>query len=336
MAVIKDVAQKAGVSIGTVSKYFNHPDQLKPSTHERVRQAVEALGYRPNPIARSMRTGKTRIVAVMVPEVANPFYAEGFNSLSKLLVTAGYLPLLITTDNNPNLHNADSLSSLIAQADAIVLYLLDASINNALMARLQSRKPTLLVAQRDYPEAQHSVVIEEQDGMAAVARHMIDIGRRRIAFVGGPANDSMTDTKYSGFRDALSQSAFAPIASIRCDGFSPRLGYMAAAQLMALTDPPDAICCANDALAMGTLKYLLHMGIRVPEQVAVSGYDDLILSRVTEPALTTVLLPLDEVARATLRFLKADDANPFCTERLLTSLAIRGSTVAGWVGEPWA
>ncbi len=339
MPVIKDVALRAGVSIGTVSKYFNHPDQLKPSTRERVRQAVEALGYRPNPIARSMRTGKTRLVAVMVPEVANPFYAEGFNALSGCLVSAGYLPLLITTNDNPNVSDPDEMAPIVAQTDAIVLYLLDASLNDALLPVLQNEKPTLLVTQRENPMAQCSIVIEEEDGMAAVGRHLLSIGRRRIAFVGGPADDSMTDSKYSGFMASLSLQGVRPLPPIRCEGFSPKMGYLAAERLMAdVADErrPDAICCANDALAMGVLKYLLQSGLSVPEDVAVSGYDDLMLSRITVPALTTVRLPLDEVAHVALRFLQADAQHPFRTERLLASLTVRGSTVAGWVGEAWA
>lgn len=338
MAVIKDVAQLAGVSIGTVSKYFNHPEQLRPATRERVGRVVEALGYRPNPIARSMRTGKTQIVAVLAPEIANPFYAEGFSSLSAQMVAAGYLPLLITTDGNPLVEDAKELSLLIAHTDAIVLYLLDAELNDRLLARLQAIKPTLLVTQRPHAKAASSVVIEEEEGMAELAQHLLSIGRRRIAFVGGPEKDSMTDTKYDGFLRALGASGIAPLRPLRCASFTPRAGFEAARAILEQGHlgniRPDAVCCANDALAMGVLKYMRARGIRVPEDIAVTGYDNLALSLITDPALTTVRLPLDEVAAVAVEFMRAG-SDGFGARRLGTSLCIRTSSEPGSAGDPY-
>lgn len=326
MVVIKDVARLAGVSTGTVSKYFNHPEQLRPSTRQRVAKIVDELEYRPNPIARSMRTGKTQIVAVFVPEIANPFYAEGFSYLSTQMLALGYLPLLITTDNNPVLSDPQRLSILIAQTDAIILYLLDEKLNCLLLPSLQAQKPTLLVTQRDETISHHSIVIEEEKGMATMAKHLYDIGRRRIAFIGGPVNDSMTDSKYAGFLSALEDKSATLLTPIRCEGFSPNLAYAAAKSLIELDEAPDAICCANDNLAMGTLKCLHEHGFRVPQDIALTGYDNLSLSELTEPELTTVLLPLERVAVIAAEFLKSEN-DEFKSQRLETSLIVRGSTV---------
>lgn len=329
MAVIKDVAQRAGVSIGTVSKFFNHPELLRSETRDRVEKAVAELNYRPNPLARSMRTGRTHTVAVLVPEIANPFYAEGFSCLSAEMIAAGFMPLLITTDNNPIMTDEKRLSLLFAQTDAIVLYLLDNELNARLLPLLFKKKPAIVVSQRPEPLAQHSIIIEEAKGMRMVARHLEAIDRRRIAFIGGPDKDPMTDTKLEGFSRGLAEGGAHLSKIVRCAGFSPRLGYLAAKQLWGSGLRPDAFCCANDALAMGCLKYLNANRIAVPQRVAVTGYDDLALSRITEPALTTVRLPIQETAKVTASVLLSIDSAESSVKRLETSLVIRGSTVEG-------
>lgn len=298
MAVIKDVAQRAGVSIGTVSKFFNHPDSLRPSTYQKVARAVAELDYRPSAIARSMRTGHTNIVAIFVPEISNPFYAEAYSLLAAALNGTPFIPLLITTEQNPAVADMQKLSLMLSHADAAVLYLLDNRLNAQLIPFFAGLSlPCVVVSQR-LESAAYTIVIQEKEGAHQAAQHLIDTGRRHIAFIGGPEVDLMTEDKLAGFQNALAEGKLLPHSVTRCPNFTPYSAYQAAAAIWAEPEEtsPDALFCANDSLALGALRYLHEHGHTVPAQVALVGFDDLPLCQLSQPQLSSVALPLVGIA----------------------------------------
>lgn len=337
MAVIKDVAKLAGVSIGTVSKFFNHPESLRPDTYQKVAVAVASLDYRPSAIARSMRTGRTNIVAILVPEISNPFYAEAYSLLSAKLTETSFIPLLITTDGNPVLTDMEKLSLMLSHADAAILYLLDNRLNAQLISFFKELSmPCLVISQRP-EQADYTILIEETEGAYSAAQHLLAIDRKRIGFIGGPQDDLMTHDKYQGFLQAIQEEGLEPSCIKHCPSFSPDEAYRAVAEIHAQLgekDFPNALFCANDSLSLGGLKYLSKQGYRVPDRVAIVGFDDLPLCRLSQPELSSIALPLAQIAVHASSMLVAAEHQrrnaspqiPIPPVVLSTSLVVRASS----------
>ena len=332
MAVIQDVAQRAGVSVGTVSKYLNRPSQLKETTRLRVARAIEELNYRPNPIARSMRTGRTDLIAVFAPEIANPFYAEACSCILAKAQSMGLTAIIVTTENNPLLESDEHIQEFVDHVDGIILLLLDNALSTRLMLMLQKEHHTVVVTQRYEPLSSNFIMIRERQGMHEAARHLLETGRRRIAFIGGPEGDCMTIYKLHGFLDALSESGVQIAGQVNAEGFLPHDGYEAARRLFASGAEPDAVSCANDSLAIGCMKFIQQRGLVIPDDIAVTGFDDIPLSTLLTPELTTVALPMQEIAEQALGMLaehiRDNDFQSRGRQTLEARLVIRNSTAA--------
>ncbi len=329
MAVIKDVAKLAGVSVGTISKYLNNQGNLKKETRLRVEYAINKLQYKPSPVARSMRTGKTNTIAVIVPDIANPFFAEIYNAIRQSSAQNGYIPILYTTADDLKILK-DYLSSIsIKQVDGIILCFVDEDETIAqFLDEVQKSIPIVMLSWNISNTKFNCVSVDVFEGATKATNHLISLGHKQIAYVGG--HDRVSAEKHSGFIKALKNAALGSKAEFEYYGdFNLQTGFYAARKFSMLPDMPTAIFAENDILAIGCIKYLLQSNIRVPEDVAVIGFDNIKLSAMYEPSLSTISLPIVQMGEESVKLLvSVMDKNDAKNKMLIlkNELVVRNST----------
>lgn len=331
MAVIKDVAKLAGVSVAAVSKYLKTPEAMREDTRRQIEAAIRELNYRPSPLAQSLRTRRTGMVAVMMPAITNPFFAELFDALRRILLKKRYTALLQTASDVDELRAA-MFNLSIRQVDGVLLCFMD---DEALVAELAGCSigvvPLVAVSWHSIMEGCGTVVVNVREGMRQAAAHLIATGRRRIAYIGGPESSSISQEKYAGFRSALDAAGIAADpALVLHGGYTLESGYLAATQLLKSRLRPDAIAAENDVLAVGAVRRLTGEGLAVPHDVAVTGFDDIPLSSMVEPPVTTVRLPVEHICMAAADILTAmiDGEGPGAENAFNPSLVVRRSSDA--------
>ncbi len=330
MAVIKDVAKLAGVSVGTVSKYLNNEGNLKEETRQKVEYAINKLQYKPSPLARSMRTGKTNTIAVIAPDITNPFFAEIYNSIRQSAAQSGYVPILYTTADDLRILKDYLSSASIKQADGIITCFVDEDENIAqFINELQKSMPIVMLSWNISNTKLNCISIDVFEGAMKATNHLISLGHKHIAYVGG--HDRVSAEKHSGFIKALKNAALEAKPEFEYYGdFNLQTGYYAARKFSILPDMPTAIFAENDILAIGCIKYLLQSNIRVPEDVAVMGFDNIKLSAMYEPSLSTISLPIVQMGEESVKLLvSAMDKNDSKNRMLIlkNELVVRNSTV---------
>jgi LacI family transcriptional regulator len=285
---IADVAREAGVSAQTVSRALNNKGEISPETRQRVLQTVDRLGYRPNTLARGLVTQKTSTFGLVVPDIANPFFSEVARGAEDAAHREGYSLLLCNTMENAA-REMEALRTLEAQrVDGVLLC--SSRLSERDLASMMARLPPVVLVNREAPGANlRSACIDDEAGAYRAVRHLLSSGRRTIAFLAGPAASHSGHRRATGYRRALAEARVAidPALSIEC---APDIegGYEAARR--AITDHPrtDALLCYNDLVAVGALQALTALDRRVPEDIAVIGFDDILLAALVTPPLTTL------------------------------------------------
>ncbi|MBT3320161.1 MAG: LacI family DNA-binding transcriptional regulator [Clostridia bacterium] len=304
MAVIKDVAQLAGVSKSTVSKFLNNPDQLSQDYRVRVEKAVNELNFVPSNIARSMRTKKTNQIAMIVPDIANPFYSELFSEMRAYAMQLGYRVIVYTTEDD--LHELekyiDNIDSIFA--DGIIICFLDEDEIIKRFDELRDKIPVTFVSWDIHRTSFNSVVVSLNDSIYRITKYMTELGYERIAFINGPADSRISKEKFSGFSRALHQANLKVYDEYITYGRNRlKHGYRNASVLMQLNEPPQAIIAANDHLALGCIKYLTQHNYRVPEDIAVTGHDGVQMAYIFDPSITTQAMPIQEMCKSAVDML---------------------------------
>ena len=332
MAVIKDVAKLAGVSTGTVSKYLNNPSGLKEDTRKRVELAINNLLYTPSPLARSMRTRKTNTVAVVVPDISNPFYGEVYKYIRLAIIQKGYTPILYTTEDNLDILRGYLSGISIGQLDGLILcYPGEDEALAAFTEEIQSQVPLVLLGWDISDNKLNSVVIDVFEGIYKATKYMISLGHKDIAYVGGFEGSRISREKYGGFARAMKDAGHeVDSRHVYFGNDTLQSGYQAARSFtMTAGGSLTAIVAEDDFLAIGCLKYLLNRGVRVPEDIAVIGFDDILLARMFEPSLSTISLPKEQIGKEAVKLLMSRIDKPLGKNRqiiLNTELVIRNST----------
>ncbi|HET9142836.1 LacI family DNA-binding transcriptional regulator [Actinophytocola sp.] len=329
---VHDVARRAGVSTATVSRALSDADKLHPDTLERVRQAIEELGYLPNGAARGLTSRKTRVLALCFLDQGDPesdagddamLYIDGVvRGMERAARERGYA-ILIGAVQDPDAA-LDLAVSLASRADGIVL--LGQAAPSSAIQRLK-RLPVVVVAGRceDDQGWVDQVRVDNAAGMTELVTHLIEVhGHTRLAYLGGPADSPDAAERWAAFRATLT-AAGLPVPLPLVGDFTQHTGAQAAEVL----DPvPGAVVCANDQMAIGLMTALRDRGVRVPEEVAVVGFDGIDLGRHVRPALTTVRQPMQPIGAAAVtlleRRLRVRDLPPEDL-RLPTQLIIRAS-----------
>ena len=303
MAVIKDVAKYAGVSISTVSKYFNNPSGLTEPYRTRVEEAVRALDFSPNPLARGLRTKLTNSLALVVPDIDNYFYSEIYSSIRSAAMEQGYVTQLYTTQENRH-ELIDLLSRLSpVKTDGILICFLDEDEMIDRISHAGLNIPITLMSW-DVNNQFQSVVLSMSATIYRATKALLDAGHRRIAYIGGTPGSRISEEKYSGYARAMREQDI-PIRDdyLFSGNYRFHIGYQATGTFMSLAEPPTGIVCANDTLAVGCLKYLGAHDYTIPGDVAVVGMDGTQLSRIYDPSITTMAMPIGDMCRTAVDLL---------------------------------
>lgn len=288
------------MSVRTVSNVVNDFDQVSDSTRARVRAALEELGYQPNLIARKLRAGRTGVLGLFVPKLSQPYFAELADAVVAAAADRGCSVLVDQTDGRRG-HERSLLESMGRGRmwDGMIMSPLRLSRGD--LAHFEGQMPLVLLGEhgQDYRVAR--VGADNEAAARDVVSHLLDTGRRHIAVVGyqsGPSGDTGR-VRARGYRQRMRSAGIRvqPEWLVRPSRFDRQAGAAAVRELLGGSHPPQAVFCFNDELALGALFALHQLGVRVPDDVAVVGWDDIIESRFCWPALTTVCVPRDEVAR---------------------------------------
>lgn len=293
MANIYDVANAAGVSISTVSHVLNGTRFVSPDTRAKVLAAIEELNYRPSSLARAMVRQETRTIGLIVPDIVNPFYADLGRGVENYGYEAGYSVLLCNSDRKAEKETA-YLDMLISKRVDGVIYATSDRAEERL-APLAAHGVPVVTFDRDYAGIS-AIMLDNYGGGLAAARHLVELGHRRIACITGPESPSLSSDRVRGYRAALEAAGLPEDHSLTLSGnYTLASGHDVARALMQQPDPPTAIFACNDAMAIGALAALRELGLCVPGQVSIVGYDNITASAYTYPPLTTVATPIREL-----------------------------------------
>ncbi|EYS84924.1 transcriptional regulator [Cupriavidus sp. SK-4] len=303
----KDLATRLGVATSTISRAFDKRSRISDEMRRRIIAMADEVGYRPNAIARSLNQRRSGIVALVMGGLANPFYAEALEAFSSQLQRAGRQLLLFVASEGSD---ADDLMPQLLQyqVDAIVV---TAARLSSRMSELCERQgvPVVFMNRRVDDPTVWSVCCDNERTGAAVAGHLVANGRRACAFVSGDPSVSTTSDRLRGFERGLAAHGQRLAACVR-GGYTYEGARAAAADLFAARKPRvDAVFCANDVMALGVLGYLrTNTSLRVPQDVAVVGFDDIKAAAYPENGLTTVRQPVSEMIDRVVRLL--DEGRP--------------------------
>lgn len=327
MANIKDIAQAAGVSTTTVSRALAKPSMVKKATVDRVKAAVAALDYTPNALASSLRRKRADTIVVVVPDILNPFYSGIVQGIENVAHDVAFRILLgETKDQQARL---DSYSEMLASKQADGLILIGSLTPSNYNPAATSREHMVLACEYLEGYALPRVRIDNIAASAEAVSYLIALGHERIATITGPLDSRLGRDRLQGFRDAMAK-ADLPVdeSHIVSGSFTLDSGTLAMQKLVMHRNPPTAVFCANDEMAIGAVRALNDAGIWVPTGCSVVGFDDIRFARYASPPLTTVGQPNVEIGEVAMRLMLASlDGSTDASEVVLPHrLTVRAST----------
>ncbi len=295
MTTIREVAERAGVSLTTVSHVINQTRYVSDATRQRVLEAMDELNYRPNALARSLRSGKTQTLGLILPDSSNPFFAELGRAVEKTAIQAGYSVILCNSESDVAREEFYVGVLSTKQIDGIIFVATGNPIES--LQYLDEQGIPVLVVDRDLPDFEVDAVLTDNLlGGYQGTQHLLEQGHTRIAFISGPLNGTPSAKRVDGYRKALLEADIEiDPALILLGDYHPESGWEAAAKLLSLNQPPTAIFCANDLMAMGAIRAINTAGLLVPHHIAVVGFDNIELSKYCTPPLTTVAQPIEDI-----------------------------------------
>ena len=332
MITISDVARRARVTTATVSNVITQRVPVSEKTRARVLEAIEELGYRPNLVARGLSQGKTKTLALVVPTLSNPFFAEVVEEVERVSDQHDYQLLLSMTHNSLEEGKRHLERMASRWVDGFIVMGMAADIVDVLALKDGGKEVVLSVWNQDqYTQTLPIIDIDFRLAGELATRHLIECGHRHIAAI---IEEPVQLTRRRGFETALVEAGLpAPPEYIRQGNSSFESGYQGALELLALPTPPTGIFAGNDWMALGAIEAIVSQGLSVPHDIAVVGVDDISQAAHAHPPLTTISIPKREMARAAtellLRYVQARDV-PEEPLKILVSphLKVRQSTAS--------
>jgi LacI family transcriptional regulator len=324
---IKDVAERAGVSVATVSRALNGHPSVTAAARERVQQAAVALHYMPHGAARSLSTRRTDSIGVLLPDLHGEFFSELIRGIDAGARARG-LHLLVSSSHGDAAEAAAALRSMQGRVDGLLL--MSPYVDAGMLANNLPRGFPLVLMNSVISEADCSaVLIDNYGGAYGMVRYLVASGYRRIAFVTGPEDNLDARARLQGYRNAMAELCPDQDELVLHGDFTEEGGYRAGKQILALQIRPDVIFAANDIMAIGCLFALTQSGVAVPRTMAVVGFDDIPIARYITPALTTVRVRIADLGgRALQRLLATVDQHEgsrVTTETMQPELVVRAS-----------
>ena len=326
---MRDIAKLAGVSSATVSNVINGSSVVRPETAARVRKVIEETRFVPNGSAATLKYGRSSSYGLIIPDITNPFFPEFIRSFEAILVSNSQDMFMATTDLHVSRMQQTIRRMLIRQVDGVAL--LAAEIETGpIEALIHHRVPLVTMDRRVVGPGLSDVMIDYLSGMREAVRHLRGLGHQRIAYIGGSSGLTISDHRINAFHQAMDDSGL-PVRSeyIRSGNYRISGGETCMEELFSLTEQATAIMCTNDLTAIGALRVIRRHGLSVPEDLSVIGFDDIEMSDIIQPPLTTVRLSREDLAQAFYTALSDFGKDSHVTGReyrVTTSLVLRDST----------
>lgn len=333
---ITEIAKAAGVSPATVSRAMNNTDHpMNQETKERILRIANALGYQPNMVARSMRTDRTYTIGIIVENILSPFIPPIIRGIQDFLHPEGYSSIIINSDWDPKIE-ANSISSLNNRMiDGIIF--VETWHHSPDAIEKMTTKPFVFVHRLFNSHSPNSVLPDDYGGARLATQHLAKLGHQRIAFINGPKDWDASLNRIRGYKDEL-EACGLPLEKnlIKKGDWEVKGGYLATLALAGMRNPPTAVFAANDLMALGTIYALQEAKLRVPQDIAVVGYDNRNFSGFVRPAITTVTLPCYEMGVSAARLL-SDLIND--KVKAVEPIEVKGELIVretcGAIHEPW-
>ncbi len=329
---IKAVAKRAGVSTATVSRTINGSAKVTPQTADRVRAAIQDLNFYPNTNARALGSGRSRLYGLIISDITNPFFPEIAKAFEDIAVEHGQEVLMANTNYDPVRMETCVRQMLQRKVDGVAI--MTSEMDDKLVKTLKGQNIPIVFLDTGQSGPGISVLrINYAGGVESGMDHLIGLGHRRFAFISGPLHLVSALTRFRAFNEGMARNHLVTHQALiregnhRVDG-----GHDAMARILESGARPTAVMASNDLTAIGAMGAIYEHGLRVPEDVSVIGYDNIQLSAFTRPALTTIGLPRDEIARTAFRALfrasSPGTTQPIPGEKHLvqTTLVLRKST----------
>lgn len=332
MATIYDVAELAGVAVKTVSRAINHHPNVSAKTRLKVEQAIAKLNYAPSPIARQMRTGASNAIGMLYGDPSSGYQSQLNHAMLKACSNAR-LYMAVELFDESNLDWTDQVDRFIQRTDVASMVLVppicDSSAVHALL-RDRGIRSVLISPSRPVPGFS-AVCMDDRAAATQVTNHLLDLGHRRIAHIAGRENHVVTLLRRLGFEDACRAAGLEPgvAAPVRQGRFEFKQAMECTRDLLSLPERPTAIFAANDHMAIAAIMMARQMGLRVPEDVSIAGFDDTWIGQSIWPSLTTVAQPFEAIAALAVELLRTPDtvtANLSANHVLAHEFIIRAST----------
>ncbi|MBU2867396.1 LacI family DNA-binding transcriptional regulator [Pacificibacter marinus] len=327
MSTVKDVAQRAGVSVGTVSKVLSRNPTVKPALRERVMHAVDELGYKPNLAARALRTNKVNVIGLVVPDISNPYFAQLVKCVEAEASKQGHMVMMVNTDDDPAIE-ITQINALLAQSPHGLIVI------GSTERDMEPIKTEVPIVSLDRRFLNYKLISADHvGGSAQVAEHLFHLGHRRIAYISGQLSTEVGRLRKQGFCDRLTALA-GRTASLELTSIEGQFDYTSgdeiARRLLSVDADkrPTAIATASDQQAIGVLRAARDLNIDVPQQLSIVGFDDIILAELVVPRLTSVSQNTVEMARLAVHCLLSEAALSPQDHVIDTVLKERGSTAA--------
>ncbi|MBP8972556.1 MAG: LacI family DNA-binding transcriptional regulator [Anaerolineae bacterium] len=315
MTTIRDVAEAAQVSTSTVSHVINGTRYVSPDTRQRVLQAMADLSYSPNRLARSLRSSQSMTLGVLLPNSANPYFAEILLGIEAACFDRGY-NIILGNANDDRDRELAYLEVLISRQVDGILLISTGAYNESIALLAAHGKPVVMVDRSANSPAVDELFTANKEGGLLATSYLLGLGHRRIGCITGPSFLTPSADRVTGYFEAL-RGAGLPIdrTLVVTGDFQHESGYRACRQLLALAAPPTAVFACNDLMAVGALCAIHEAGLHVPDDISVVGYDDIPLASYTVPRLTTIAQPAQELGRLAVerlvtRLQKSDDTPP--------------------------
>jgi LacI family transcriptional regulator len=329
---IRDVARAAKVHPGTVSRALNEETRalVNKKTAERVLRAADRLGYRPNRIARGLKTNRSHTIGVLIPDITNPLFPPILRGIEDRLDEQGYTSLIVNTDNDPERERARLEAMRARQVDGFISA--TARLDRELVAEISAAGTPLVLVNRSLEDGSvPAVTVNDRQGIRLAVEHVAELGHKRIGHVGGPQNISTGHRRHLGFLEAMAAADLeTPKQNIRLGRwFDEQEGAHVCAELLDSAGELTAIVAANDRLAIGCYDTLEARGLRCPQDISVVGFNDMPFIDRLRPPLTSVRVPQREIGTvaADLLLQRLADGSQTAREILLEpALVVRGST----------
>ena len=330
MATISDVAMRAGVSKATVSRVLNNTAVVNKDTRKRVLQAIEALNYTPSFLAKGMRRKKTSTFGIIIPDFRNPYYSELLKAIEDEARKHEYIAIICTGEMNAAREREYIDYLLSRQVEGLVLCCYVNIMENEMYIKdITKRVPIIVMDQPSFGLPVSSAYADGYKGFKKLLAYLIGNGHRRIGMIRSLHKYPCSESRFVGYMDAMKEHGIEPDQDLVEESeFTAAGGYEAAKRMLAKSKP-TAIVGVNDLLAIGAMKYIREKGYTVPDEIAIAGHDNIALSSLVSPQLTTVNIPVHKIAEEAITQLIRKIRNPRSRNREIvieTELVIRQST----------